>query len=115
MSYKSGIRILAVDDGPFLKSDRRVLVVGVVGRGSVVEGVISFRADVDGTDATNKLIKTLNSSRFKKQVGLICTHGITFGGLNLLDFVALHNKLNVPLVAITRKKPHADLLKRAVK
>jgi hypothetical protein len=113
--HKSGVRILAVDDGPFEKGDRRVLVVGVIGRERVVEGLISFRVEVDGTDATSKLVRALNSSRFGSQIRLICVHGITVGGLNILDLVTLHKKLGIPLIAITRKKPHTSLLKRAIR
>ncbi len=112
---KRGIRIAAFDDGPFEKGSKNALVVGVVGRERLVEGILSFRVSTDGNDATAKLLASLKRSRFLEQVKLIAINGITFAGLNVVDIVALSKKLRMPVLAITRKKPHSTLLKNVIR
>ncbi|MGC9129837.1 MAG: DUF99 family protein [Candidatus Micrarchaeia archaeon] len=112
---KEGIRILSIDDSPFSKDDDEVLVVGVVSRGEIVEGVISFYVSVDGDDATEKIIKKLSSSRFLRQVKLIAMNGITLGGLNIVDAEKLGSKFNLPILAITRRKPNKKAMMNAIR
>ncbi len=112
---KRGIRIAAFDDGPFAKGSRNALVVGVIGRERLVEGILSFSVSIDGDDATRKLVASLKHSRFLEQVKLIAINGITFAGLNVVDTVALYGALRIPVIAVTRKKPHSSLLKNAVR
>ncbi len=112
---KSGIRILALDDSRFRKTDRNALVVGIVGMKDNIDGVISFYVSVDGSDATEKLISSVKKSRFLGQIKLIAIQGITFAGLNLVDVLELSKKLKVPVVAVTRKKPHTAQLIAAMK
>lgn len=79
---KAGSRILALDDSSFGKTGKS-LVIGVVGRKGVIEGILSFSVSVDGSDATKILIARVKRSRFFQQIRLIATNGITFAGLNL--------------------------------
>lgn len=106
-SVKRGIRIVGIDDSPFEKfgSGRRVLVVGVVQRDAVIEGVLSTQVTKDGNDATAKLIKMLRSSRFMPQIRLLLLNGIMLAGFNVVDIDALHAKLGIPVIALTRRKP----------
>ena len=114
MLYKKGMRILAVEDGPLDKSGRGVLVVGIMGRVGTIEGIISFRIEADGNDATEKLAKAIKKSRFREQIRLIAFNGITLAGLNFLDVPAFYKTFRLPIIAITRKKPHPELLKKAI-
>ncbi|MEM0087092.1 MAG: DUF99 family protein [Candidatus Micrarchaeaceae archaeon] len=112
---KAGSRIIAFDDAPFRKADKKCLVVGVVKRQSEVEGVLSFNVDVDGIDATKMMIEHILKSRFKNQIRLIAINGIVVAGLNVVDMVALYKKMGFPVIAVTRRKPHAALLENAVR
>lgn len=112
---KSGVRILAIDDSPFTRKDKKSLLVGVVGRADVIEGVLSFNVAVDGTDSTQKIIKAAESSRFRDQVRVLALNGNTVAGMNVIDIVGLSKKLKMPVLAITRKKPHASMLKKSLR
>jgi hypothetical protein len=106
-TMKKGIRIIGIDDSPFEKFGRRkkVLVVGVVQRDMIVEGILSTYITKDGNDATNNIIKMLKRSRFLPQIRIILLNGTMFGGFNVVDINAIYKALNIPVIAITRKKP----------
>ena len=112
---KEGIRILSVDDAPFAKSDSESLVVGIVARKEVVEGVISFHVTVDGNDATDKLISKIRQSRFLREIKLVALNGITLAGLNIVDITKINSELSIPVLAITRKKPNQRAMEYAIK
>lgn len=112
---KQGIRILAVDDSRFSRGDVGVLVAGIVGRGELVEGVLSFRVEADGDDSTMKLIRSVRKSRFMDQIRLIAINGTTVAGMNIVDILRVSGSLMVPVLAITRKKPHPAMLKRRLR
>jgi len=111
---KEGIRILSVDDAPFAKSDSESLVVGIVARKEVVEGVISFYVTVDGNDATDKLISKIRQSRFLREIKLVALNSITLAGLNIVDIIKINSELNIPVLAITRKKPNQRAMEHAI-
>ncbi len=92
--YKKGIRILAVDDGPLDKSGKGVLVVGIVGREGTIEGVLSFRVDADGSDATERLSATIQKTRFRDQIKLIALNGVTLAGPDVDRFFTIIQKVS---------------------
>lgn len=114
MAVKEGVRIIALDDGPFTRSSETALVVGIVGRKGAIEGAISFRVEVDGSDATDKLAGALRKSRFFKQIKVAFLNGILLGGLNAVDICKINDSLHIPVIALTRKMPHMRMLKDAI-
>ncbi len=92
-----------------------MLIVGIVGREEIVEGVLSFRVEADGDDATDTLIGSARSSRFIDQIRLIAINGTTLAGMNIVDILKVGRALGVPVLAITRKKPHPSMLKRSIR
>lgn len=104
---KRGIRILGIDDAPFKRGTHgRVLVVGVVWRDGIFEGVLSTHVQIDGDDSTVKILKMIERSRFARQIKLVMLHGIMFGGFNVVDIKKISQKLNIPVIGITRRKPN---------
>lgn len=115
MQIKQGIRILAIDDSSFSKKDREALAVGVVGRGELIEGILSFKLRVDGNEATQKIINKVKRSHFSDQIKLIVLHGVTLAGLNMVDIIKLNKTLKIPVVSVIRRKPHSAELQTAIK
>ncbi|MGA3021035.1 MAG: DUF99 family protein [Candidatus Micrarchaeales archaeon] len=115
MVLKEGARILAIDDSSFSKEDKQALIVGVIGRNDEIEGVLSFKIDIDGRDATEKIIRKVDASRFSDQIKLIVIHGIMLAGLNIVDIIKVHDTLGIPVLALVRKKPHSSELEKAIK
>ncbi len=114
MPIKQGVRILAIDDSSFSESDRQALAIGVIGRGDTVEGILSFRVAVDGSDATQKIVGKVRRSRFADQIRLIALNGVTLAGLNVVDIAKAGKALRVPIVSIVRRKPHSKELEKAI-
>ena len=113
---KSEIRILGFDDGPFESKDETVPVIGVVYRGGKYpDGFLRTDIKVDGLDATEKLVKLINSSRHKQQLKVIMLDGITLGGFNIVDIKQLHKETNIPVIVINRKHPDLKEVKSALK
>ena len=56
---KKEIRVLGIDDAPFDKfKDKKCLIIGVFFRGgNFLDGVLSSKVAVDGSDSTAKMIK----------------------------------------------------------
>ena len=111
---KKGIRSIAIASGP-IDGRRRALIVGVVGRFGVIEGVVSSSVAVDGDDATAAILKMIRRSRFCEQIRIIALNGIAIAGLNVIDAQLLEKGLGVKIVVLTRSMPRPRLLVRALK
>ncbi|MEM5802311.1 MAG: DUF99 family protein [Candidatus Aenigmatarchaeota archaeon] len=114
---KEEIRILGFDEGPFENRTKgKVIVIGVVFRGGkVLDGLLRTDVTIDGLDATENLIKLINSSRHKEQLKVVMLDGITLGGFNLVDIKKLSAQTNLPVIAISRKIPNMNEIKKALK
>lgn len=112
---KPGARVLGIDDSAFTKKDDKVLIVGVVWRSGVVEGVLSTYVKRDGLDSTMKLERMVRKSRFYPQLRMVVMHGATLAGFNIVNIKELSRKLALPVIAVTKRKPHALKVKRALR
>jgi endonuclease V-like protein UPF0215 family len=114
---KSEIRILGFDDGAFVaKSNQLVPVVGVIYRGGkILDGALKTEVLVDGNEATEKIVKLINSSRHKQQLKVIMFDGITLAGFNMVDVKEVHDKTNIPVIVINRKRPDLKKVEAALR
>jgi endonuclease V-like protein UPF0215 family len=116
-TVKKEIRIMGIDDAPFSKSHRtNVLVLGTIHRGGdALEGVVSTYVQVDGVDATAKLIAMINNTKHKDQLQCIMLDGIAVGGFNVVDICELSKLTNLPVLSIIRHRPNMERVKAALK
>lgn len=118
-------RFLGIDDS--FKEYRAYIAGAVVEGNSYLEGVLVDSIDVDGLDATDKIIRMVKRSKFREQIHCIFLSGITFGGFNVADIEEISERLQTPVVVVTRKKPdfkaimdalrnvsHSELRKRII-
>lgn len=116
--FKNEIRILGFDDAAFEHGakKRTVPVVGVIYRGGdFIDGMLRTDVKIDGMDATEQLVKRINSTRHKQQLRVIMFDGITLGGFNIVDIRALHERTQLPVIAIIRKMPDFKEVQKALK
>jgi endonuclease V-like protein UPF0215 family len=115
-NIKNEIRILGVDDAPFNKfKDKKTALIGVVFRGGgYLEGVLKREIDVDGDDATERIIEMVESTRHKGHLRVLMLSGITFGGLNIVDVERLHEETGFSVIIVTRKLPDLGAMKKAI-
>lgn len=115
-TIKSEIRILGIDDAPFKEKGKgKTLIVGTVFRaGEWLDGVLSREINVDGLDATEKIIEMVNNSRHLDQLRVIMLDGISFGGMNLADISKIYGKTGLPVIVVNRRKPNLTNIKMAL-
>jgi len=113
---KKEIRVIGIDDSPFNKFGKgNVLVVGVIFRGgSLLDGVLSTKVKVDGSNSTKKLVEVINKSKFKPQLQCIFLDGIALGGFNIVNIEELNKKTKLPVIVVIRRKPDIGTIKKTL-
>ena len=114
---KPEIRVLGVDDSPFIpQSKGKLALIGVVFRGGYwIEGLMKTKITIDGLDVTDNLSLMIKESMHFKQLQLVMLNGIMFGGFNVVDLNKLHLTTKLPIISIIRKKPNLPSIKKAMK
>jgi endonuclease V-like protein UPF0215 family len=108
-SIKREIRIVAWDDGPFdFKTKDKDILVGVIFRGGqFLDGMLKTEVEIDGLDATEKIIERIQKTRHK-DLRIIMLDGITFAGFNTVDIKEMYEKTKLSVIVVNRKKPDVE-------
>lgn len=107
--------VIGFDDAPFERDHRGdVPLVGVVCARTRVDGLLVSKIRRDGANATRAMVAMIEGSQFREHVRAILLQGIAVGGFNVVDVHALHAALGLPVIAITRKQPDFEGMKRAL-
>lgn len=114
---KKEIRIVGIDDGPFIpRRVGKVDLIGIVFRGGYwLDGVMRTRVEVDGLDATDKIVDMIEASPHYKQLRVIMLNGITYAGFNIVNIRKLFEYTGLPAIALTKEKPDMEDVKNALK
>ncbi len=118
MEMKKEARIIGIDDSPFNKFEKGkpVLVVGTIFRGgNFIDGVVSTRVKIDGTDATKKLVSLINHTKFKPQLQAIFLKGIALAGFNVIDIKELSRKTKLSVIVVMRDYPDFEKIRKALR
>ncbi|EQD30095.1 protein containing DUF99 [mine drainage metagenome] len=112
---KKNLRILGIDDSPFLRGDGTCFLVGVVMRLDLyIEGLMTREIHVDGSDAESA-VSEMSRTGTGHSCNIIMTNGITFGGFNLIDPLALYEHLDKPVITVTAKSPDLESIRAAIR
>jgi endonuclease V-like protein UPF0215 family len=108
-TIKKEIRILAWDDGPFeFKSKGKDILIGVIFRGGqFLDGLLKTEVDIDGEDATEKIIEKILKTRHK-DLRIVMLDGITVAGFNTVNIKEIYDKTGLPVIVINREKPNLE-------
>jgi endonuclease V-like protein UPF0215 family len=114
---KSEIRILGIDDSGFTpRTKGKADIIGVVYRGGQwLDGIMKTQVEIDGLDATEKIVTMIKNSPHFKQIRVIMLDGVTFAGFNIADIKELFQKTELPVITVTREKPNFEDIKKALK
>lgn len=116
MRMKQQVRVLGIDDSPFRFSEGRSLVVGAVVRlPNYLEAVMKTDVEVDGDDATERLVEMISRSRYRDQVKVVMLDGIALAGFNVIDVQRLHAAVGIPVLTVTRDSPDLEGMRGALK
>jgi len=109
-------RMLGVEDGSFnprkLQRRGKTVLCGVLTHGFRVEDVFLRLIEVDGLDATEKLLDMASKI---DSLDVILLGGVTFGGFNIIDPLAVSESLKVPVVVVTTERPDNEAVLSALK
>lgn len=108
--------LVGFDDAPFERSHRGdVLLVGAVVSGTRLDGVLSTKVRRDGRNSTDRMIGIVRASQFRDHVRAVLLQGIAVAGFNVVDVHALHEALEVPVLAVARRQPDFRAIERALR
>lgn len=112
---KQNVRILGIDDGPFLRGrDDRTPLVGVLMRMDfVIEAVLVDSVPIDG-NGTLRAIETFTNRIGGQNIHAILAEGITFAGFDIVNPEEIHDRTGIPFISITRGKGDLDSMVSAL-
>lgn len=115
MSEKHFPNVAGFDDAPFARNQPgKVKLVGTVYASLRFDGVLIGEVEKDGFDSAERLIKMVGESKFSRHIQLVLLQGIAFAGFNVVDVFSLHERLGIPVLVVTRKKPDMAAIRRAL-
>lgn len=107
--------VVGFDDGPFPPEHRGdVDLIGAVFAGLRLEGVLRGRVRRDGANATRTIAALIEVSRFREHLQAVLLQGIALAGFNVVDVQTLHQRLGLPVLAVTRRRPDREAVRRAL-
>lgn len=113
MQIKDGIHVVGIDDAKHKRGGYTTHLIFVFCGGLFIESVMQCEIKVDGLNSTDMIIETLKPLKDKFQIILI--HGVTTGGLNVVDIERINSILEKPVIAVTENKPTPDSIFDALK
>jgi uncharacterized protein len=112
---KLHVRVVGVDDGAFRRDQRWAPVAAVaVAAPDRVESIRLGRVRVDGTDATDEVLRLVRATGGLEGLQAVLLDGVVVGGFNVIDLDQLHRGLGVPIVAVTRSRPDFPSIRSAL-
>ncbi len=107
--------VIGIDDATFeLKTNAKTTqLIGVVCQGIRTVNIFRTEIEIDGNDATEKLIELVKHN--EKHVQFILTHSITFGGFNLINLNKIYHELGKPIIAVNDRNVDIDSVLKAIK
>jgi uncharacterized protein len=115
LPVKNEIRVVGIDDCAFLKGDPTTRIIGVVFRGGqFMDGCMTATVEVDGSDATERIISMLKSSKFLTQLQYVLLDGIAVGGFNVIDIKALAEQTGLGVIVIIRRQPDIETIHKTL-
>lgn len=112
---KSQARVAGIDDGPYMrKSEKTPIVITIMRLDGYIEGFLSAYIETDGSDSSEIISHTLNSSRFGTQIRAILSDGACLAGFNVLDLKQLNSACGVPVLTCSDKEPDTPSVRKAL-
>jgi hypothetical protein len=65
-------------------------------------------------NSTRVLARLVAESKFARQLQLVLLQGIALAGFNVVDVLALHDALGVPVLVVARRAPRLPLIRHAL-
>lgn len=107
--------VMGFDDAPFVHGHRGdVRLIGVLCARTRLDGVLSGKVRRDGANATDAMVRMIESSPFEDQVRAVLLQGIAVAGFNVVDVHGLAARLGVPVLVVARRAPRMARIRAAL-
>lgn len=107
--------VVGFDDAPFAHDHRGdVRLIGAVCSRTRLDGVLSGKVRRDGANSTARMIELVAESHFAEHIRAVFLQGIAVAGFNVVDVHHLHDALGVPVIAVARRLPDVEGMRRAL-
>ncbi|MCQ5337309.1 MAG: DUF99 family protein [Candidatus Methanomethylicia archaeon] len=93
--------------------DRFVPLVIMITKGILPLELIIKNIEVDGLDATDKIIEVLSEKKIEK--GIIMARSIPIAGFNIINANRIFNEIHLPTIFILERKPNMNAVRQALK
>lgn len=115
MAVRTFSNVVGFDDAPFSRAHRGdVPMVGAVFAGTRFDGLLTGKVRRDGANATDRIARLVDASRFREHIQLILLQGIAMAGFNVVDIARLHRRLGLPVLVAARRRPDMDAVRSAL-
>lgn len=103
------------DDAPFPPGHQGdVPIVGAVYSGTRFDGVVIGAVRKDGFDGAARICTIIENSKFHEHIQLVLMQGVTMAGFNVVDVFRLSDRLEIPIVVVSRRRPDFNSIKHAL-
>ena len=97
---KKGIRGLSIAESFTQNSKKSVLVGIVMRRDLVIDGFVFGKTTISGNDATDEILQMYEKLK-RFDVSYLLISGVIISLYNIVDIKKIHEKLKIPVIAIT--------------
>ena len=80
----------------------------------MVEGVLRTEIQIDGLEATEKIVSMIVNSKYHKQLKAIFLRSSTIAAFNIIDMNLLYEKTSIPVITILTERPDEDNVENAI-
>lgn len=110
---KKGVRILGIDDTAFSLEDEEATLAGVVYRGTeFIEDIKFTNVDVDGYNATKKVLNLFRKCNNNQQIKAVIIDGISLAGFNIVDIYEISEQIDKPVISVTSNRPDPERFRK---
>ncbi len=92
--------------------DKFVPLIIMITKGILPLELIIKNIEVDGIDATDRIIEVLSEKKIDK--GVIMARSIPIAGFNIIDANRIYNEVHLPTIFILERKPDMSAVRQAL-
>lgn len=97
---KKGIRGLSIAESFSQNSQKSILAGIVMRRDLIIDGFVFGKTTLSGNDATDEILKMYEKLN-RPDISYLLISGVIISLYNIIDIKKLHEKLKIPVIAIT--------------
>ncbi|MFX0067773.1 MAG: DUF99 family protein [Promethearchaeota archaeon] len=108
---KKGLRVLGISESFQKEKSRKSVLAGVVIRADrIIDGFGATTITIGGFDATDGIIRIFDIIG-RTDINALMINGVIIAWFNVVDLNLLHEKLNIPTIAVTYEESQESLKK----